>query len=115
MVRDVTERKQAETELREQKELLENLVTVARATSEQPALEATLENVMRVGVNLTAADRGGLFMLNNTGEVTQTLSIRDEAPAAERRAIIERLDQRGAGGLGGARTPDCPGRGYARR
>ena len=66
-------------------------MTVARATSEQPALEATLENVMRVGVNLTAADRGGLFMLSNTGEVTQTLSIRDEAPAAERRAIIDRL------------------------
>ena len=91
VVRDVTERKQAEVELREQKELLENLVTVARATSEQPALTATLENVMRVGVNLTAADRGGLFMLSNTGEVSETFSIRDEAPAAERRAIVERL------------------------
>ena len=53
VVRDVTQRKQAETELREQKELLENLLAVARATSEQPALEATLENVLRVGVNLT--------------------------------------------------------------
>jgi PAS domain S-box-containing protein len=95
IVRDVTERKQAEAGLREQKELLENLVAVARTTSEQPALEATLENVMRVGVNLTAADRGGLFMLNGAGEVTQTLSIRDGAPAAERRAIVDRLIQSG--------------------
>jgi len=91
VVRDVTERQQAEAELREQKELLENLVAVARATSAQPALEATLENVMRVGVNLTAANRGGLFMLSNSGEVSQTLSIRDEAPAVERRAVVERL------------------------
>jgi signal transduction histidine kinase len=95
VVRDVTQRKQAETELREQKELLENLVAVARATSEQPALEATLENVMQVGVNLTAADRGGLFMLNGASEVIQTLSIRDEAPVAERRAIVERLTKEG--------------------
>ncbi len=95
VVRDVTERKQAETELREQKELLENLVTVARTTSEQPALEATLENVMRAGVNLTAADRGGLFMLNSAGDVTQTVSIRDDAPAAERRVIVDRLVKEG--------------------
>ena len=95
VVRDVTERKQAETELRAQKELLENLVAVARATSEQPALEATLENVMQVGVNLTTADRGGLFLLNGAGEVTQALSIRDEAPAAERRVIIDRLIKEG--------------------
>jgi signal transduction histidine kinase len=95
VMRDVTQRKQAEIELREQKELLENLVAVARATSEQPALEATLENVMRVGVNLTSADRGGLFMLNSSGEVSQTLSIRDEAPVAERRALIERLTKEG--------------------
>jgi PAS domain S-box-containing protein len=95
VVRDVTERKQAELELREQKELLENLVTVARATSEQPALEATLENVMRVGVNLTAADRGGLFILSANGEVSQTVSIRDEAPPAERRALVEQLIQDG--------------------
>lgn len=95
VVRDVTERKQAEVELREQKELLENLVAVARATSEQPALEATLENVMQVGVNLTAADRGGLFMLSSSGDVSRTLSIRDEAPTAERRAIVERLTQDG--------------------
>jgi NtrC-family two-component system sensor histidine kinase KinB len=91
VVRDVTKRKQAEIELREQKELLENLVTVARATSAQPALEATLENVMRVGVNLTAADRGGLFMLSSAGEVNQTMSIRDDASAVERRAIVEQL------------------------
>ncbi len=98
LVRDVTQRRQVETELREQKDLLENLVAVARATSEHPALEATLENVMRVGVNLTAAERGELFMLNSAGEVTQTVSIHDEAPAAERRAVIERLIQEGLAG-----------------
>jgi PAS domain S-box-containing protein len=91
VVRDVTLRKQAEFDLLEQKDLQENLVTVARATSEQPALEATLENVMRVGVKLTAAERGGLFMLSGGGEVNQTVSIRDDASPVERRAIVEQL------------------------
>ncbi len=95
VVRDVTQRKQAETDLREQKELLENLLAVARATSEQPALAATLENVLRVGANLTGADRGSVFLFNTASEVTQTLYVRDEVPAVERRAIIERLMQEG--------------------
>ncbi len=98
IVRDVTERQQAETELREQKELLENLVAVARATSEQPALEATLENVMQVGVNLTMADRGSLFLLSSAGEVTQTVSVSDDASATERRAVVERLMHDGLAG-----------------
>jgi two-component system, NtrC family, sensor histidine kinase KinB len=98
VVRDVTERKRADMELREQKELLENLVKVARATSEQPTLEATLHNVLQVGVTLTGADRGSLFILDDAGTVTQTLFVRDEAPIVERRVIIERLMQ---GGLAG--------------
>ena len=94
-VRDVTQRKQAEAELLAQKELLENLLAVARATSEQPALEATLDNVLRVGVNLTEADRGSVFLLNAANEVATTLHVRDEVPLLERRAIIERLMQDG--------------------
>ncbi|HSD84481.1 MAG TPA: GAF domain-containing protein, partial [Anaerolineae bacterium] len=65
------------------------------ATSEQPALEATLENVMQVSVKLTLADRGSLFLLNGTGEVTQTVSVSDDASATERRAVVERLMQEG--------------------
>ena len=95
VVRDVTTRKLAETELHEQKELLENLLTVARATSEQPALEATLENVLRVGTNLTGADRGSVFLFDAANEVTQTLYVRAEVPAMARRAIIEQLMQEG--------------------
>jgi two-component system, NtrC family, sensor histidine kinase KinB len=95
VVRDVTLRRQAETELREQKDLLENLLTVARATSEQPDLEATLENVLRVGVNLTGAERGSVFLLNATNEVLLTLYVRDEVSAVERRAVIERLMHEG--------------------
>ena len=82
VVRDVTQRKQAEIELREQKELLENLLAVARATSEQPALEATLDNVLRVGVNLTEADRGSVFLLNADDVAPTTLHVRDEASDA---------------------------------
>ena len=95
VVRDVTTRKLAETELHEQKQLLENLLTVARATSAQPALEATLENVLRVGANLTGTDRGSVFLFDAANEVTQTVYVRDDVPAMERRAIIEQLMQEG--------------------
>ena len=91
VVRDVTERKQAEQEVVRQKELLENLIKVARATSEQPMLEDTLQNVLNSGVELTQADRGSLLLLDTQGEVIQALSVHETAPPWERRAFIDRI------------------------
>jgi PAS domain S-box-containing protein len=98
IVRDIHDRKQAELEVLRQKELLENLVRVARATSEQPMLEDTLENVLNSGVDLTQADRGSLILLDEHGDVAQALLVRELAPPLERRAFIERLLQEGLPG-----------------
>lgn len=70
---DITERKRAEEQLRAQKQLLENVVAVARATTEQPTLEATLQNALNVAVTLTGAEHGDLFLLDEAGQVTHSL------------------------------------------
>lgn len=73
VVRDITVRQLMETELRNQKALFENLVKVARMTSAQPDLEATLQNVLDVTTHLTKSERGNLFLLNPNGEVTHAI------------------------------------------
>ena len=66
---DVTVRMQAEAELRTQKDLFENLVTVARAASEQPELEGRLRSTLDVLAAFVAAEASELFLLNDRGAV----------------------------------------------
>ena len=54
MARDVTHLKRAEALLRAEKRLSEDLVAVARATSEGADLQATLRNTLRIANTLTA-------------------------------------------------------------
>ncbi len=95
ILRDITTRKQADDELRRQEQLFENLVAVARATTARPDLEDTLRNVLRVGVRLTWAVRGSLFLFDADGAVTHAVSVRDSAPLEERRAAIGRVMNHG--------------------
>lgn len=67
---DTTVHQRAEASLRAQMQLYEGLVAVARATAEQPTLEATLQNALDVMATLTRAEYGSLFLLDETGAVT---------------------------------------------
>ncbi|MCL4869525.1 MAG: GAF domain-containing protein [Anaerolineae bacterium] len=73
IVRDITRRIQAEQALQKQKSLLENLVRIARITTSQPDLEATLQNVLEVAASLTQAAQGNLILLNSTGQPTHAI------------------------------------------
>lgn len=95
ILRDISARAHFEQELRAQKQLFENLVTVARATSARPDLDDTLRNVLQVAVSLTAATRGSLFMVDGEGAATHTLHVRDNAPPDERREVIGRVMTQG--------------------
>ena len=57
-LRDITEHKRIEGELRAQRQLFADLVAVARATSDGPTLQATLQNALNVSATLTGAERG---------------------------------------------------------
>lgn len=78
---NITTLRQIENELIGQKELFENLVTVARAAIDQPDLESTLQNILDVATWLTGAERGSLFLLNQQGQVTQCIITHDPAAA----------------------------------
>ncbi|MCC6192554.1 MAG: GAF domain-containing protein [Anaerolineales bacterium] len=97
-LRDITQRKAAEAALREQKQLFENLVAVARATAERPSLESTLQNALNVAATLTGAERGSLFLLDPAGEVTHSLLTSRGMTPTEHQDIVRRVMDRGLSG-----------------
>ena len=91
---DVTEQKKTESALVTQKQLFENLVAIARATTELPTLEATLQNALNVAAEMTGAELGSLFLLSEDGEVLHSLLARGRAEPKQAR------DDRWFGGVG---------------
>ncbi|NTW00783.1 MAG: GAF domain-containing protein, partial [Oscillochloris sp.] len=67
VLRDITQRKQAETELYAQKALFEHLVAVARAGVAQPTLHATLRNLLNAAIMITGASHGSMMLLGEDG------------------------------------------------
>ncbi|MCM2257298.1 MAG: GAF domain-containing protein [Vicinamibacteria bacterium] len=66
---DATRQRQAEAELVERRWLLESLLAVARAVSEQPSLQGTLQNALDTLTALTRADSASLILLTPEGRV----------------------------------------------
>ncbi len=92
------ERQRAESELRAQRQLFENLVAVARATAERPALEATLQNALNVATRLTAAEHGSLLLADGTGAVTRSILAGDTKPLSSQPPIANHVISRGLAG-----------------
>ncbi|HSH03470.1 MAG TPA: histidine kinase N-terminal 7TM domain-containing protein [Anaerolineae bacterium] len=61
---DISQRKQVQTKLLYQKQLFENLVTVARTTSQGVRLEKVLQNVVDVSAMFTQAERSSLMLVD---------------------------------------------------
>jgi NtrC-family two-component system sensor histidine kinase KinB len=96
--RELVERKQAEAELRAQKQLFENVVAVARATAERPTLEATLQNVLDVTTKLTGAEYGDLLLLSPSGVVTHYILPPSVAASERRQDLIASMMDKGLAG-----------------
>ena len=96
--RDITQRKAAEEELKASKQLFENLVAVARATSEGPSLQATLQNALDVATHLTGAEFGSLFLLDSGGRVTHSILARGTTAPGSRREIVGKVMDKGLAG-----------------
>ena len=69
----VIELESAETELRAQEHLLENLLAVARTMYEQPTVQATVQNALEIALALTGATGGDLNLLDSSGAVTHSI------------------------------------------
>ncbi|MEP7357890.1 MAG: histidine kinase N-terminal 7TM domain-containing protein, partial [Anaerolineales bacterium] len=97
-LRDITTHKSIEAELRQQKQLFQNLVAVAHATAEGLSLEDTLQNALNVAAQLTGAERGSLFLLDASQVVTHSLLTSRGGTPAERQDIVRRVMNRGLSG-----------------
>jgi PAS domain S-box-containing protein len=95
VLRDITERKQAEEALRAQKQLFERLVAVARATAERPTLEATLHNALSVATELTGAEHGNLSLLDESGAATRSFLVRGQAKLEAQQALSAQVMDKG--------------------
>jgi two-component system, NtrC family, sensor histidine kinase KinB len=69
-------------EVRQAKELFENLVAVARATLKSPALAQTLQDALDVSLAISGADSGYLFLLDGSGAI-QTTTVAGLRPWAD--------------------------------
>jgi PAS domain S-box-containing protein len=101
IVEDITRHKEAEAALVAQKQLFENLVAVARATTERPTLEGTLLKTLEVAVRLSEADLGSLFLLDGSGNVTHSLLVRGGTAPWQQAGSLERISQIMEKGLAG--------------
>lgn len=98
VISDLAPQKQIETELRRQKERFEMLVTIARATSEQSELQATLQNALDVASMLTRAERSSLFLFDENKIVTHHLITGHGVRPQERLQRIRRVMDEGLTG-----------------
>lgn len=100
LLRDMTEARQAEAGLRQQKQLFENLVAVARATSERPTLEETLRNALDVAAAISEAEFGSLFLMDKAGIVTHSIAGLGKglAHAVQSTANVQRVLEKGLAG-----------------
>ncbi|MDT8306083.1 MAG: GAF domain-containing protein [Anaerolineae bacterium] len=74
--RDVTERHEASEALLARQIMFEKLLAVARVTATGLSLEETLNNVLDVASNVTGAEQGSIFLLDDQLRITASILAR---------------------------------------
>lgn len=74
-----------------QSKLLENFVSLARSPGKSEKLISILQKTVEVFVELTAAEKGSLFLLDRQGAVTESILTRAEATPEQRSQLIGRV------------------------
>ncbi len=96
--RDFVSIERAEASLQAQVHLFESLVQIARATAQQPTLDATLQNSLDVVASLTGAAFGSLFILDEAGTaINGIVALGKAQPESIERLIGNVLEQGLAG------------------
>ncbi|HSH04535.1 MAG TPA: GAF domain-containing protein [Anaerolineae bacterium] len=84
-------------ELDTQKQQLENLAAITKATIQEPSWQGTLENILSITVKLTAAKFGTLIVLDDSGRVTYRVRV-EEALVRGRAEKTDRIISSGLAG-----------------
>ena len=96
------ELKQAITRLRSEKaalqvqsRLLDNFVNFARSSAKERVLTRLLQKTLEISAELTAADKGSLFLLDAAGAVTDGILTRVDPTPEQRSRIIGQVFDKG--------------------
>lgn len=84
--------------LQVQSRLLEKFVTLARSAAKERVLTAILKKTLEISTELTAAEKGSLFLLDSDGAVTDSMLTRRDATPKQSARIIGTVFNKGLAG-----------------
>ena len=95
---ELTRLKSEKAAFQAQSRLLENFVSLARASGKEEKLNSILQQTLEVFVGLTGAEKGSLFLLNRNGVVIESILTRADATPEQRSQLIGRVLDKGLAG-----------------
>ena len=90
--------KSEKSALQVQSRLLENFVNFARSSANEHVLSRLLQKTLEVSAELTAADKGSLFLVDKEGAVTHSILTRADPTPEQRSKIIGQVFDEGLAG-----------------
>jgi sigma-B regulation protein RsbU (phosphoserine phosphatase) len=96
--KDLIRLKSEKSALQVQSRLLENFVTFARNSRKGRVLTKILRKTLEVSAELTGADKGSLFLMDENGAVTDSILTRAETTPEQRSRIIGQVFDQGLAG-----------------
>lgn len=97
--REVTTHRNEKAATEAQRTLLQNLVTMARTSTEGGVLKAALQTTLDLSADLTASEKGSLFLLDSaTGKVVDAILSRAEVTPEQRKNLIGNVLDKGLAG-----------------
>ena len=98
LIEEFTKLKSEKLALETQGKLLETFIRLVRSSSHESRIKATLKKTVDLTIELTGAEDGSLFLLDNAGWVTDCILMRESSSRAERRQLIGKVLDKGLAG-----------------
>ena len=86
------------TAFQAQNRLFENLIEMARSSSKREMLKIAMQKTLDIAAELSGAEKGSLFLLNEEGVVTDSILTRGEINSEKRSTLIGNVLDRGLAG-----------------
>lgn len=92
---DVTAHIEQENQLTAQKQLFEDLLTVAKTTSEGLTLRTTFQNILQIAIQLARAEDSSLILLDGDGEPTYSLFAHEDTMQQKPTGFVSQVVKQG--------------------
>ncbi|MCC6607341.1 MAG: GAF domain-containing protein [Anaerolineae bacterium] len=93
--RDISERKETENELAQQKSLFEGIAKIAKALAEGHNPRVRFQNALNTTAALAHAENGSLFILNEHKELTNAYFTSELLPSSELKRFLQQISTKG--------------------